>query len=665
MSSSAVAGAMVAGSAVALTLFRARSRRTVSMATIEDARNSAISALEIGTMADRSSGGDGPSERPSPSLKAGLSKLRSAANKVVVARRMDSSYAVPETIFDSPLQQAMHVLQSLVDGLEESGDPELAAMAQRAVKLLHSKNLQQAPTIEVSDVDETAAEWLKSTNMSVSLQMVGKSNSAPTMVRRSGYAKQPAVLNPRFSVLPANEAKLLQLLEHGITSWEFDALQLDALSGGHALSTLGWALFERHGLRQTFDISVDTLCSFLAGLEASYRRVPYHGQQHGACVTQGAHFFVTSEALRGVIATPLDMLSLLFGALVHDVNHDAKNNAFHSATASDLALLYSDQSVLEMHHLATAFRLLRKPECNIAAKLSRDDARTMRTTVISMVLATDLAKNFEVINAFKTMLEPADAQAAAGGGGAQLPPPPPPPPRTRNDERFVSGAAPLFSSNPATVSADEKAILLKLAVKCADIGNVCKGRATALAWTDRVIQEFYAQGDEERALGLEVSHLNDRHTANTPKNQLGFYNFIVRPMYDAFGLLVDLSVQQQNLDEMQQHWSAEMLPEEQTRCGIAASRGPSSARTGETRSSRTELGGGNSARLTDDDSARKASPRDGPSSGFSGAAKRGPTGGSGGRGSTHGSIAEAAPAPWGAPPAAPKPKRYASMPAPN
>ena len=63
--------------------------------------------------------------------------------------------------------------------------------------------------------------------------------SAPTMVRRSGYAKQPAVLNPRFSVLPANEAKLLQLLEHGITSWEFDALQLDTLSGGHALSTLG------------------------------------------------------------------------------------------------------------------------------------------------------------------------------------------------------------------------------------------------------------------------------------------------------------------------------------------------------------------------------------------------------------------------------------------
>ena len=32
-------------------------------------------------------------------------------------------------------------------------------------------------------------------------------------------------------------------------------------------------------------------------------------------------------------------------------------------------MLYSDQSVLEMHHLATAFRLLRQKDCNIVAGL--------------------------------------------------------------------------------------------------------------------------------------------------------------------------------------------------------------------------------------------------------------------------------------------------------
>ena len=344
-SGNVLAGAVVAGSAVALMLLRARSRSLVPMATIEEARNSDDRPTMPPPDPPASSSGDG-SARPSdpPVLTGSPSKLRSAAVRVRRmadgVRRMDSSYAVPETIFDSPLQQAMHLLQSLVDRLEESGDPELTAMAQRAVKLLHSTNLQQAPTIEVSDVDEVASEWLESTGSGrfrkgTPPTVLIKSNSAPTMARRSTYAKQPAVLNPRFSVVPANEAKLLQLLEHGITSWEFDALQLDELSGGHALSTLGWALFERHGLRQTFGISVDTLCNFLAGLEASYRRVPYHGQQHGACVTHGAHFLVTStDALRGVIATPVDMLALLVGALVHDVNHDGHNNAFHSATGA-------------------------------------------------------------------------------------------------------------------------------------------------------------------------------------------------------------------------------------------------------------------------------------------------------------------------------------------
>ena len=248
-SGNVLAGAVVAGSAVALMLLRARSRSLVPMATIEEARNSDDRPTMPPPDPPASSSGDG-SACPSdpPVLTGSPSKLRSAAVRVRRmadgVRRMDGSYAVPETIFDSPLQQAMHLLQSLADRLEESADPELTAMAQRAVKLLHSTNLQQAPTIEVSDVDEMASEWLESTGSGrfrkgTPPTVLVKSNSAPTMARRSTYAKQPAVLNPRVSVVPADEAKLLQLLEHGVTSWEFDALRLDELSGGHALSMLG------------------------------------------------------------------------------------------------------------------------------------------------------------------------------------------------------------------------------------------------------------------------------------------------------------------------------------------------------------------------------------------------------------------------------------------
>ena len=48
------------------------------------------------------------------------------------------------------------------------------------------------------------------------------------------------------------------------------------------------------------------------------------------------------------------------------------------------------------------------------------------------------------------------------------------------------------------------------------------------------------------------------------KQQLGFYNFIVRPMYDAMDLLVDMSQHMAQLDEMHAHWSAQVSEDART-----------------------------------------------------------------------------------------------------
>ena len=43
------------------------------------------------------------------------------------------------------------------------------------------------------------------------------------------------------------------------------------------------------------------------------------------------------------------------------------------------------------------------------------------------------------------------------------------------------------------VSEQDTLLILKMLLKCSDISNVCKGRDYCLAWTDRVVTEFFKQ----------------------------------------------------------------------------------------------------------------------------------------------------------------------------
>ena len=47
--------------------------------------------------------------------------------------------------------------------------------------------------------------------------------------------------------------------------------------------------------------------------------------------------------------------------------------------------MYNDESVLENHHLAVAFKLLQEKNCDIFASLNKKQRQTLRKMVIDMV----------------------------------------------------------------------------------------------------------------------------------------------------------------------------------------------------------------------------------------------------------------------------------------
>ena len=149
--------------------------------------------------------------------------------------------------------------------------------------------------------------------------------------------------------------------------------------------------------------------------------------------------------------------------------------------------MYNDESVLENHHLAVAFKLLQANDRNIFSHLTTKQIKTLRKIVIDMVLATDMSKHMQLLANLKTMVE----------------------------SKKVTGNSMIMLE-----SYDDRIQVLQNMIHCADISNPTKPLHIYDRWTDRITEEFWRQGDKERDLGLEISPMCDRHVASVEKNQV-------------------------------------------------------------------------------------------------------------------------------------------------
>jgi hypothetical protein len=89
----------------------------------------------------------------------------------------------------------------------------------------------------------------------------------------------------------------------------------------------------------------------------------------------------------------------------------------------------------------------------------------------------------------------------------------------------------LFPEN-LTKTYENQQMVLGMLIHTADISNPAKTPEVYKKWVDLVFQEFFNQGDVEKAKGLPVSLLCDRETTNLGKSQIGFINFIVSPTFE-------------------------------------------------------------------------------------------------------------------------------------
>ena len=98
--------------------------------------------------------------------------------------------------------------------------------------------------------------------------------------------------------------------------------------------------------------------------------------------------------------TNVGTAALLYGTLMHDIDHTGKNNTFETNSISKLAVRYCDFSVLENHHCARAFQLLEDPKMNIFSSMNPENFKNFRNFVIKGILSTDTKFHVEHMTAF-------------------------------------------------------------------------------------------------------------------------------------------------------------------------------------------------------------------------------------------------------------------------
>ncbi|XP_070067338.1 3',5'-cyclic-AMP phosphodiesterase isoform X4 [Drosophila virilis] len=361
-----------------------------------------------------------------------------------------------------------------------------------------------------------------------------RSPRGPPMSQISGVKRPLSHTNsftgerlPTFGVETPNENELGTLLGE-LDMWGIEIFKIGELSCNRPLTCVAYTIFQSRELLTSLMIPPKTFLNFMTTLEDHYvKDNPFHNSLHAADVTQSTNVLLNTPALEGVF-TPLEVGGALFAACIHDVDHPGLTNQFLVNSSSELALMYNDESVLENHHLAVAFKLLQNQGCDIFCNMQKKQRQTLRKMVIDIVLSTDMSKHMSLLADLKTMVE----------------------------TKKVAGSGVLLLDNYT-----DRIQVLENLVHCADLSNPTKPLSLYKRWVALLMEEFFLQGDKERESGMDISPMCDRHNATIEKSQVGFIDYIVHPLWETWADLVHPDAQDilDTLEENRDYYQS-MIP---------------------------------------------------------------------------------------------------------
>eukprot|EP00906_Rhabdomonas_costata_P016169 RCo023205 len=274
-------------------------------------------------------------------------------------------------------------------------------------------------------------------------------------------------------------------------------------------------LFTELGLVFRLQLDLSILLRFLRRLKGLYADNPYHNFYHACDVTQMmAVYLATLRPAK--IFSEVEELALLVTCLLHDVGHRGLTNQYQLKRRTPLGILCSVSgltSVMEHYHCAVAASILSDPLTNPFHSLTQSQAAWAHEILFRCIMATDMARHAELCPTFSSVL-----------GGF-----------TASSDFSSSNPSPEASPLSSSLNSEGRLVLMQLLIKAADLSSLTRPFAISEKWGAAIREEFFLQGDMDRAEGLEIlgGSAFDRFAGVTlPDEQVGFLDAIGVKFFD-------------------------------------------------------------------------------------------------------------------------------------
>ncbi|KAH8253749.1 hypothetical protein KR032_006762 [Drosophila birchii] len=402
-----------------------------------------------------------------------------------------------------PLEAPITKIINLLSQVQENCSADEARLIDKVLEFLKREGLYSPQMKEIRTDDPIATDLIGALLTGPSVYSSRRSSN--DSIIRTGSSTRTATIVP--AKMKANPI-IMELLEESL-SWDFDIFKLEEITDYHPLLYLGMEMFRRFDVFATLNIDENVCKAWLAVMEAHYRKSnTYHNSTHAADVMQATGAFITQLTNKDMMVMDrMDEATALIAAAAHDVDHPGRSSAFLCNSNDALAVLYNDLTVLENHHAAITFKLtLGDDKINIFKNLDKETYKSARSTIIDMILATEMTRHFEHLAKFVSVF-----------GGEE--------PREQHSQ-----------------TEEETSILMRrMLIKVADVSNPARPMQFCIEWARRIAEEYFMQTDEEKQRHLPiVMPMFDRATCSIPKSQIGFIEYIIQDMMHAWESFIDM-----------------------------------------------------------------------------------------------------------------------------